>query len=429
VSVYLQKDRKAYTYEFVYKAKSYKGSTGQITKEAAELYEQKEQDRVRRTVAGLTDLRDAPAFQEWAGVYYNAKETGAGRIRKVKRPEMVDMLVTIVLRFFGRRPTDPSKVVEGEPYHDYTLADPILKPEILDDFEDWMESHRYSGSHRNHLRTQVSGMYRVAMLPKFRRRTGVTMNPMEGVPRDRRVVRDVELSVEQLQAWLAHASYHVRLAMAIAALAPKLRLANVLALEWRTHVDSALTRITVADHKTDASGRPIKQGISDQLRNILQDAARRNRGRWVVAYRGKRVKSIRGGVESAAARAGIVYGRDLPAGATFHTIRHAVATWFAEMEELSEPMRAALLNQTDIQTTQGYTHLRPVRERKHLERLSAQTPVAAIVTQPWRRWSKGRTPLAPPIAEEKREESAHDSAEKPRQSPMRNRSHRGRFPR
>jgi hypothetical protein len=69
------------------------------------------------------------------------------------------------------------------------------------------------------------------------------MNPMVGVPRDRRVVRDVELSVEQLRAWLAHASYHVRLAMSIAALAPKLRRSNVLGLEWNVHVDRALTRI------------------------------------------------------------------------------------------------------------------------------------------------------------------------------------------
>jgi hypothetical protein len=32
------------------------------------------------------------------------------------------------------------------------------------------------------------------------------------------------------------------------------------------------------------------------------------------------------------------------------------------MANLTEPMRAALLAQRDIATTQGYTHLRPVRE-------------------------------------------------------------------
>jgi integrase len=235
---------------------------------------------------------------------------------------------------------------------------------------------------------------------------------MDGVPRDRRVVRQAELSIEQLRSWMAHASYHVRLAMAIAALAPKLRLANVLGLEWTAHLDRSLTRITLYEHKTfTKTGRPIVQEISAQLRDILLDAKQRNRGRWVVSYRGARVRSIRGGVKSAAERAHIVYGRATTDGATFHTIRHAVATWLAEMDDLSEPQRAALLAHAHIGTTQGYTHLRPVRERKPLERLSGQTPVAAIVTAPWRRWSKGRTPFVEPIV---REENREDPDQEPR---------------
>lgn len=46
----------------------------------------------------------------------------------------------------------------------------------------------------------------------------------------------VTISLDDLRSWLANASYHVRLAVAIAALAPKLRLANVLALTWKEHV-------------------------------------------------------------------------------------------------------------------------------------------------------------------------------------------------
>jgi integrase len=364
---------------------------------------------VRRTIAGLTDLRDAPSFTEWAGVYYHEK---SATLRKVQRPDMIDVLVRVVLRFFGRRPADTANAIAGEPYHDLTLADPILDPEWLDRFEDWMDAKQFSGSHRNHLRTQISGMYRVAMLPKYRKQTGVLVNPMDGVPRDRRVVRQAELSIEQLRSWMAHASYHVRLAMAIAALAPKLRLANVLGLEWTAHLDRGLTRITLYEHKTfTKTGRPIVQEISAQLRDILLDAKQRNRGRWVVSYRGVRVRSIRGGVKSAAERAHIVYGRATTDGATFHTIRHAVATWLAEMDDLSEPQRAALLAHAHIGTTQGYTHLRPVRERKPLERLSGQTPVAAIVTAPWRRWSKGRTPLVEPIV---REENREDPDQEPR---------------
>ena len=53
-----------------------------------------------------------------------------------------------------------------------------------------------------------------------------------------------------LRSWLTHASYHVRLAVAIAALAPKLRLANVLALTWQEHLDPELRFITVRQHET-----------------------------------------------------------------------------------------------------------------------------------------------------------------------------------
>jgi integrase len=390
VSVYRQKDRKAYTYEFQYRGKTYKGSTGQLTKEDAEAFERREQERVRRQAAGLTDLRDAPPFQEWAGVYYQHK---AHSRQKVKRPDQIDFLIRTVLKFWGRRPTDPAKVAPDAPYHDLTLAEPILEPEWLERFESWMEAQRFSGSHRNHLRTQISGMYKVAALPQYRKVTGIlaSMNPMAGVPRDRRVVRDVSVTPEQVQAWITQASYHIRLALAIAALAPKLRMSNILALEWAVHLDKGLTRITVADHKTDArTGRPLVVMIGAQLRDILEDARRRNPGRWVVSYRGRRVRWIREGVRRAAIRADIPYGRAMAEGATFHTIRHAVATWLAEDEELTEPQRAALLAHTDIKTTQGYTHLRPVRELKPLERLSAKLAIADLVKQPWRRWSKTR---------------------------------------
>jgi integrase len=393
VSVFKQKDRKAWTYEFVYKGKTYKGSTEQLTREDAEAFELREQQKVRRIAAGLGDLRDAPYFQEWAGIYYEYKATSKQRVR---RPDQIDFLLRSVLKFWGRRPRDPKKVDAHAPYHDHTLAEPIERPELLDAFEDWMEGERFSGSHRNHLRTQVSGMYRVAMLPKYRKRTGVTMNPMDGVPRDRRRPRTVTLSPGQIVEWIRVAPYHVRLAMAIGALAPKLRVANILALEWDVHLDPGFTTITVVEHKTSDSAPPIVQMVSEQLRLILVEARRRNPGRSVVTYRGRRVHDIIGGVKAAAERAGLAYGRDRPGGATFHTIRHAMATLFARLKPsglpLSEPQRAALMAHSDIGTTQGYTHLNPVHELEPLEALSAELPVLALVNQPWTRWHKRLLP-------------------------------------
>jgi len=383
MSVYRQKDRRAFTYDFQFRGRTYKGNTGQITCEDAQAFEDELKRKLRRQAGGLVDPRDAPYCQEWAGVYYEYSATK----KKVKRPERIDELNQVVLRFFGRAPTDPAKVIAGEPYHNLKLSAPIVDPKWLDDFEDWMVARGVAGSTRNHYRSTVSGWYRVAMLPRYRKITGISLNPMVGVPRDRRVRRNVDLEPDQILAWIEVASYHVRLAMAIAALAPKLRMASVLALEWKRHLDRGLTRITVDDHKTDAdTGEPVVVMVSEQLRGILQDARRRNPGRFVVSYRSQPVKGIRTGVAAAAARAGLHYG--LKDGVTFHTIRHAVSTLFAQMTGLSEPLRAALMAQSDIATTQGYTHLRPVHELAPLEQLSATLPIAAAVTQPWRRWSK-----------------------------------------
>lgn len=121
--------------------------------------------------------------------------------------------------------------------------------------------------------------------------------------------RMVTISLEDLRSWLANASYHVRLAVAIAAIAPKLRLANVLALTWPEHVDPDLRYITVHRHKTAATlRRPQVVPISDQLRLILKDARQRT-DTYVVEYRGRPVKTVRGGLRSAVKRAGLPFGR------------------------------------------------------------------------------------------------------------------------
>lgn len=419
MSTYKEKDRKSYRYEFQYKGQTYKGSTGQVTKEAADAYEFQIQDKVRRRTAGLTDLSDAPQFAAWAGVYYDYKATSKF---KVKRPDEIDFLLRTTLKFWGRKPSDAAKVDPDAPYHDLTLADPITDPEWLDEFEDWMTSRGFSGTHRNHLRTQISGMYRVAMLPKHRKTTGVTMNPMVGVPRDRRVVRTAVLTPTQIVNWIRVAAYHVRLAIAIGALAPKLRMSNVLSLEWNVHLDRGLTKIRIDDHKTDATSPPIVVMVTEQLRDILQDARRRNRGPYVVSYRGRRVKDIADGVKAAALRAHIPYGRKRLDGVTFHTIRHAVTTLFAMMRvdgsPLSEAERAALSGHADLAIVQDYTHLNPVHELAPLEVLSTTLPIAAMVKQPWRRWNP-RLTLAPapgglpgetPITTTKNANKSKDSA-------------------
>jgi hypothetical protein len=79
-------------------------------------------------------------------------------------------------------------------------------------------------------------MFNTALLPAYRAASGITINPFRDVARDSVMERTVTVTVEELRKWLAAASYQIRLAVAIAALAPKLRLARVLALTWSENV-------------------------------------------------------------------------------------------------------------------------------------------------------------------------------------------------
>src|SRR6185436_10387466 len=92
--------------------------------------------------------------------------------------------------------------------------------------------------------------------------------------------------------------------------------------------------------------------ISDQLRLILKDARQRT-DTYVVEYRGRPVKTIRGGLRSAVERAGLPFGRAVD-GATFHTLRHTAASLLAELGE-PEAIRKEVMGHRNIATTQRYT--------------------------------------------------------------------------
>jgi hypothetical protein len=141
-------------------------------------------------------------------------------------------------------------------------------------------------------------------------------------------------------------------------------------------------------HKTAVkTRRPLVVPISDQLRAVLKDAQQRAPGRYVVSFRGKPVKSIRGGLQAAAKAAGVPYGRALENGITFHTLRHTAATILAELD-VSEAKRRSAMGHRHLATTQKYTHLRPMHEVPTFEALSAALPIADLVMEPWRRASR-----------------------------------------
>ena len=359
-------------YDFWFQGRRFAGSTRQTTKGDATVFEQDIRRRLRRQVAGLEGppVGDAPRFQDWAEVHFRE------RIHHMSRPEFLEDNIKVILRFWGARPRGGDHA--NDPYHDLRLSDPIRDPVWIERFEAWMRGRGSSPQTRNHYRSVLRGFYRTALLPAYRTTSGITLNPFRDVPRETVVGRTVTIAIEDLRSWLQHASYHVRLAVAIAALAPKLRLANVLALTWKEHIDPDLRFITVHRHKTVKTlHRPQVVPISEQLRVILRDARQRTHTH-VVEYRQRPVKSIRTGLRLAVERAGLPFGRAVD-GATFHTLRHTAASLLAELGE-PEAIRKEVMGHRNIATTQRYTHLRPVHEIPAHERLADAVPIADLVT-------------------------------------------------
>lgn len=372
-----------------------RGSTGQLRLEDAREWERKERVRLARQDGDLSvRAGETPFIQDWAETFFDYKA------QKLKRPDLLEREIRVVLEFCGRRPPShraPSKrknppprrvVPVAPPYHDLRLGDFIEHPERITEFEEWMVARRVGGSARNHYRSVLSGMYKVAMLPQYRRATGIRTNPFASIERDRPTRRRVIQSVEDLRAWIEHAGPHVQLALAIGALMPALRKQTILSLRWDVNIDRDLRFITVHDHKGDtANPEPITQPISDQLRVILESARPTTAQRTtkptsthVIQFRGRAVKSINRGLRNAAARASIKYGV-AAGGATFHTLRHTMATMLAELG-VPESHRKNALAHADVQTTQIYTHLRPMHLVGPLEQLSAAVQLSDVMSKP-----------------------------------------------
>lgn len=358
-------------YDFWWKNRRYTGTTDQLTKEDADLVESEIRKRLRQQAWGIAPVEPqrTPLFADWAEHYFVYQQ------KRLTRPDILERTLRMVLAFFGARPAEHP--VEGGPYHNLRLADLILDPDWIMKFEAWMERRGIAGATKNTYRSAVSGMYKLAMRPQWRNKTHIQTNPMLGVERDAQQSRRVTVTLEQLRAWIAASPPHVRLALAIGALAPKLRLASILALRWGTHIDKGLTFITVRDHKTIRhTGEPQVMPIDPQLAGILQPIQRASGP--LIAYRGEPVQDIKTALKRAARDAGIDYGR---AAVTFHSLRHTMATLLAEIG-VPDEQRRLVMGHADIRTTQGYTHVRPIHERAALAQLSEAVQIAESVGGP-----------------------------------------------
>lgn len=369
---------KTWRYDFRWRNKRYTGSTDQLTKEDADLVEAEIKKRLRQQSWGIapTDRLRTPSFSRWAALYLQHQQ------RRLTRPDIVERTLRMVLAFFGTKPADPERVVPDAPYHNLRLADPIIDPDWLVKFETWMTKRGIAGATKNTYRSALSGLYKLAIKPAWRAKTHVSVNPVVGMDRDPIISRQATLTPDQLTAWITAAPPHVRLALAIGALAPELRLASILALRWDRHLDDDLTYITVTEHKTiRSSGKPQVVPIDPQLKAILepeQKAAKKRRAKWVIRFQGQPVSSIKRALKRAADEAGLDYGHH---GITFHSLRHTAATLLAELG-LPEKQRQEALGHSEIRTTQGYTHLRPHTKKAPLAALSAALALQGAVQGP-----------------------------------------------
>lgn len=388
MTVFKRPGRPCWEFNFYWMRRRYTGSTRQLTRKDAETFVKSRRDRLRRQAAGLesADPIDTPRFTHWA------KKVLQQKTRTLKRPDLLERDLRVMLQFWGARPAAAPIDPVRTPYHDLRLGHPIADPSWMAKFEDWLQVRFRSPAARNHARSSLSVCYRVALLPMYRSLSRVTTSPCDHLPRERTRRRLVVLSPAQIQAWIAQAAPHVRLALAIGSLAPKLRLANVLGLRWED-CDAELTRLTVRHHKTDQDGLPLVVPISAGLQRILAAARGQARTGAIVRFRRRPVRSLRTALRSAAAAAGVPYGLRSAHGATYHTLRHSIATLLAQWG-LPEAIRRQLLGHADVQTTAIYTHLAARDEIAPLEDLSSALSLEAAIAAPARpKKRRSRTPL------------------------------------
>lgn len=353
--------------EFQYKGKRYRESTEQLRREDALQVEADLKQRLRQQSRGLLppDRIRTPSFSAWAETCVSLKRQRLGRA------DVYERTMRMVLAFWGARPRSKPPV-DGGVYHDLRLADPIDDGSWIDRFEAWMAGRKLSGSTKNSYRSAMSGMYKLALRPRYRQRTGIMMNPFDYIDRDRVRKRILTVNVLDVRKWISHAAPHAVVAMTIGALAPKLRLDQVLSLRFDKHFDRAMTTITFENYKSQRhrEGAPQVTAIPEDLQAVLQALKKARPGAtYVVTFRGRPVKDIKTATRSAAARAGLDWGIKLQ-GLTFHALRHAFATEAGRLG-INKLLTARALDHADPRTTdQFYTHLAAEDERPTVNRMA-----------------------------------------------------------
>ena len=162
--------------------------------------------------------------------------------------------------------------------------------------------------------------------------------------------RDRWLSKEEAGRLFAAAqSPHVRIFLALALFTAG-RMTAILELTW-DRVDMAAGLIQLMTGVVRKRKRRPRGPIADELRPYLVEAQAAATCAHVVEYRGAPLRSIKGGIRIATARA------KLP-GVTAHVMRHTAATWMVQAG-ISTAMVARYLGDTEAMVERHYGHHSP----------------------------------------------------------------------
>ena len=135
--------------------------------------------------------------------------------------------------------------------------------------------------------------------------------------------RDMVLTVDQADLLMENCPRHVSDIVATAYFTG-MRKSEILNLTWdRIDMKQRLISLRAKDTK---NGRPRIVPISDELYPVLKSIPRNLHDDHVLLYKGKSITDIRTGLKIGCKKTGILYGRFVQDGFTFHDLRHTFNT-------------------------------------------------------------------------------------------------------
>jgi integrase len=161
-----------------------------------------------------------------------------------------------------------------------------------------------------------------------------------------------------------------------------MRLGNILDLKWNPIRDGCIYVKTkggndnspVSDALAElfghikASEKSVKGNVVD-LKGRPIERIGGVKSEYVFTYQGKPVKSVKTAFKAACKGAGFEYGRDVPNGVTFHTLRHTYGTHLALQGTHIRTIQE-LLGHKNLEMTQRYTKVADDTKRQALNGLN-----------------------------------------------------------